>query len=441
MTRIPCGFCKIWLILLMSLSAMSCPAAVITVDVLSDTGAAPARCELRSAIVAANDDIVVDSCLAGSGSDVIEFSVAGTIVLTSSLPDIDNPLEINGPENEELVIDGTGTYRQFNFVAGSGAAAVRRLVLSRGVSADYGGCMRSGSTTLVIEDMVFSKCSSSLQGGALALTGPSPVTIERSLFTTNQSSLGGGALFATIGPVNVTDSTFDGNDSTSGGAILVTLPTINLLRCTLHDNRATGNGGAIEVANSTAAANIISSTISANIADSDASGAGRGGGIFISSGSLVLANAIVSGNLDLSAGDPDPGPDIYLLSPQSVTSNGYNLIGINAGADTEFPAGNPNASQDYVGTTGVPLDAGLLALGSYGGPVPTMPSGDVGPVIDQGSCAGELADQRGFSNPDSGLRINDLLPANADDGCDIGAVELPLLPEHVFADGFEVETP
>ncbi len=55
--------------------------------------------------------------------------------------------------------------------------------------------------------------------------------------------------------------------------------------------------------------------------------------------------------------------------------------------------------------------------------------------IDKGSCPGELTDQRGFSNPDTGLRILDFLPDNASDGCDIGAVEL--LVNNIFTDSFE----
>ena len=77
----------------------------------------------------------------------------------------------------------------------------------------------------------------------------------------------------------------------------------------------------------------------------------------------------------------------------------------------------------------MPLDPMLGTLGDFGGPTETVPPmlSDLSLVIDQGSCAGEIVDQRG------GTRPVEQSPIDADDGCDIGAFELA----RFFADGFE----
>jgi hypothetical protein len=62
-------------------------------------------------------------------------------------------------------------------------------------------------------------------------------------------------------------------------------------------------------------------------------------------------------------------------------------------------------------------------------------------LVDQGSCSGQTRDQRGYNNNLTGLRpVTVPGGSNADDGCDIGAIErqatMPPV-ELVFEDGFE----
>ena len=96
-----------------------------------------------------------------------------------------------------------------------------------------------------------------------------------------------------------------------------------------------------------------------------------------------------------------------------------------------------------MGTSALPFDPLLSELVPLGGWTWTRQPLTGSPLLDQGNCAGEEADQRGWENLDTGLRIvdNDAIP-NFGDGCDIGAVELGATNEEglLFADGFETGT-
>jgi hypothetical protein len=80
-------------------------------------------------------------------------------------------------------------------------------------------------------------------------------------------------------------------------------------------------------------------------------------------------------------------------------------------------------NQNPAGSNLIGIDAQLGGLGNNGGPTQTQLPSINSPVVDKGSAPGNLTtDQRG--NP----RTVDTSPANADDGTDIGAVELPTGP-------------
>jgi hypothetical protein len=60
--------------------------ATITINSLADPGRAGV-CALRDAITAANTMSATNDCVAGKGHDTIQFSVTGTILLASTLPE------------------------------------------------------------------------------------------------------------------------------------------------------------------------------------------------------------------------------------------------------------------------------------------------------------------------------------------------------------------
>jgi CSLREA domain-containing protein len=83
-------------------------AATITVNTLADDStASDGLCSLRKAINNANSasDTTGGDYAAGTGTDTINFSVSGTIKLSSPLPSIISHLTINS--RHAIAIDGT----------------------------------------------------------------------------------------------------------------------------------------------------------------------------------------------------------------------------------------------------------------------------------------------------------------------------------------------
>src|SRR6187401_897494 len=86
------------LILTLGLMAPRAYAATITVSSLADAQGNNGQCTLREAILNANADNQSGStdCVAGSGLDTINFSVNGTILLVSALPNISQAVIMDG---------------------------------------------------------------------------------------------------------------------------------------------------------------------------------------------------------------------------------------------------------------------------------------------------------------------------------------------------------
>ncbi len=102
-------------LLFLAMSAMA-SAATITVNTVGDPGVS-GTCDLRDAITNANGKNQSGStnCAGGTGSDTIEFSIGGTIILGSSLPAIANTspgsLTIDG--SELITVDGANSFQIF----------------------------------------------------------------------------------------------------------------------------------------------------------------------------------------------------------------------------------------------------------------------------------------------------------------------------------------
>ncbi|HLE27038.1 MAG TPA: choice-of-anchor Q domain-containing protein, partial [Anaerolineales bacterium] len=154
-------------------------------------------------------------------------------------------------------------------------------------------------------------------------------------------------------------------------------------------------------------------------ADSDASGAGDGGGIRRASGTVTVKNTLMAGNTDASSGTKHPD------CSGTFTTQGYNLIGINTGC-SGFTNG---VNGDQVGTSGSPLNPQLGPLSNNGGATLTHALLTPSPAIDKGNpatpgsggnaCA--ATDQRGYARPVDGDNNGSAL-------CDTGGYELGAVP-------------
>jgi hypothetical protein len=257
--------------------------------------------------------------------------------------------------------------------------------------------------TLVLNGITFQNGATTTSGGAIDNQMGATVTITNSTFLNNSASLFGGAIFNGGGHLNVTNSTFSGNQVTGASGS----PTFIA-------------GGAI-FNNNAGFADIKSSTFSANIANptpAPSSIASLGGAIATShdgARTFTLTDTLVAGN---TAGNCH-GADLVSLQ-NGFTSGGHNLIGVNStlsGAGCSGPdfAGITNGSNnDLVGTDASPVNPLLGTLGAYGSAngTQTFPLLPGSPAIDAGgaTCAFAANDQRGIARPVNGA-------------CDIGAFE------------------
>jgi len=447
-----------------ALSAAPLAAATLIVDSDQDVDAADGFCSLREAIAAANTDAPYGDCPAGSGPDriVLAIPTPATILLTASLPQIEETLRLQGPGSALLTIDGQNLHQlvAFEDEIGDGWLGVDGLTLARGVSnADGygGGALVEVGERALFRDVIFLENTATNGGGGLAARDLSEVRIEDCWFSGNvaEGPTGGGGLMVddAVGIV-IERSTFSDNaashENGGGGGLKVLRTAATIRASTVSGNWANASGGGLVIYAIPSAASLalFDSTVTRNRADEDAAGSGEeGGGISFaidasSSATFAIGNTIVAEN---EASGTTPVPDLDLPVEVSLSNHGFNLIGDNAGAAFDFPAGAPNAADDYVGTTAAPIDPRLGALAPWGG---TMPShrplfSPDSRALDSGSCAGAGGDQRGHGDAGAHVRAFDLdTVANGagSDGCDIGAHERgadPGAEPALFADGFE----
>ena len=353
-------------LLFLAMSAIA-RAATITVDTLSPTSVS-GHCNLSDAINAANTKAVVQGCTAGTGTDTIDFSLSGTITLSSELPAITNTspnsLTING-SGQSITVDGAHSFQIFSVNSGA-TLNLQFLTIEDGsvtsILAEGGGISNQGTLTVA---------NSTLSGNHAIGEGIGGVSF-------------GGAIFNDVGAaLTVTDSTFSTNQTTAGngGAISNDSGTVTVTDSTFSANQATGSGGAIV---SVGTLTITNSTFSANQAR-------FAGAIYNASGTVNLKGSILA--------------DSTANNCNGTFNASYSI----ADDDTCFTNGTNNNVVES-STSAVGLDPAGLAMN--GGPTetialqPNSPAVDFIPVAD---CTDQsmtpvrlTTDQRGLPRPDPG---------------------------------------
>jgi RHS repeat-associated protein/CSLREA domain-containing protein len=428
--------------------------STITVNTFTDELNTDGDCSLREAVRAANLNSAVDACPAGSASspDTILLS-AGTYTLTVSgsgdtAGDIDltSSMTFVGAGISQTVISGGSSFANRIFEVFTATVQIDALTIQNGnVSAQGGGLyIGAGGVVTLTNSAVYSNTAIGSSGGGLYNKGA--LALVNSTVISNTGSYGGG-LYNNGGAVTLTQSTVSDNRGTGGGlynsdgtltlvqsAVLNNATTatnssggglynyggaVTLTNTTVSGNRATKNGGGIVSFNSalTATVTLNNVTLTNNTADSEGDGTGDGGGILRSSSIATVRNTLIAGNFDNSPSTKYPD------CSGTYTSQGYNLIGNNAGC-SGFTNG---VNGDQVGTSGSPIGPKLSALQDNGGPTWTHALLFSSPAIDTGNPATpgsggnacETSDQRNFARPADG---------NGDGSarCDIGAYEASL---------------
>lgn len=197
-------------------SLQSVHAVTITVTSTADSGANT----LRQALADSND------------GDTIDFSVTGTITLSSGELLVNDSITISGPGADILAVDANHASRVFHIASGK-TVTISGLTITNGAvtgsfPAGAGGGIFNDHSTLTINNSTLSGNSASWSGGGIysqAGFGSATLTINNSTFSSNSApgSVGGGIFNdgrnSGSAALTVSNSTLSGNSATSVGGI------------------------------------------------------------------------------------------------------------------------------------------------------------------------------------------------------------------------------
>jgi len=355
---------------------------------------------LNDVSVATVDNVRLESNVATRNGGGIFNEQAAQLTLTNSALATNQAVNGGGLYNEDGAVTVDNTSFSANrttgngagvFVTSNGTVTFTDVTLSGNIADGSGGAIENAGTVSLTDSRVVDnqagvdgggiRTSRSLtltstsvsgnqaaqDGGGIRSGGAGAVTITRSTIADNTAGHDGGGLFntdaavATVDQTTIRDNTA-GNDG--GGVVHRSTSAFTLTASTVSGNAAEQNGGGVL---NGGAMTLLNSTVSGNEAAADGGGlfnegggtltvtlstitantAAYGGGIRNASlfTPVNLGNTIVAGNTATTS-----GPDLSAVDTTRLVSLGHNLIGDNTDVAAAFPAGDPNANADIVGT-------------------------------------------------------------------------------------------
>ena len=298
---------------------------------LADPG--PDGISLREAVEA------IDNTSA-PGATLINFTVTGTITLTSGTLNLSNPsgsttvqgpgatiLTISGNNSSQIfainsndqisgltITDGSATYAAGIGIGNTGALTLTECTLTNN-TATYGGSIYSSGTLNATACSFINNTCPGGDGGAIFNNSTAILTLTNCTFSGNSAEWGGA--ISNWSALSVTDSTFNDNSASgaNGGGIINSSGTCTVTSSTFNDNSASNVGGGIAnwgtltVTDSTLNGNssmwgggiYINDNSSLNLMDSTlvnntAVNGGGGGGIYENDGKVTVNTCTISGN-------------------------------------------------------------------------------------------------------------------------------------------------
>ena len=389
----------------------------------------PGNCTLRSAIKSSNT--TPGAVIIPAGTYAIALGSSGEDANGGGDFDIKSGMGIYGAGPDLTFIDALHVDRAFDIDPSGGSASGRvtaiigDLAIRNGGGPSFfgdGGAIRAYDSSggnlsndfVALQRVRISDSRSQLNGGAMALSARG--MMEDSEFRDNYANSTGGAL--TLGPsfgggdttIQIVGSTIANNQSPSsfsGGGGIKSTARLRIANSTIVGNSTGYHGGGIYLTG-TGNADLRSTTIASNIANTG--GFGNGGGLRIDGGTVNLINTLLANNTLASASG---STDDCMAGGGSLTAS-FSVLR-NASGCSFTGSGNLSGVD--------PLLAAALA--DNGGTTRTLALLDGSPAIDAGNpggCTDSLGlnldyDQRGSGFP----RVDGF-------ACDIGAYEKAGLP-------------
>ena len=192
---------------LLCATPISLRAATLTVTSTADSGTG----SLREALASANP----------YGGDTVNFSVTGTIRLTSGQLSVNHNLTIAGPGAGLLTVSGNNAVRVFD-ITGPGVT-ISGLTIANGHGALYGAGIRTGGSPgsiLTLNDCILTHNSTTLDGGGIYNSSGLALTVSNCTFSGNSASGDGGGIYLTNSTLTLLASTLSGNSAGFGGGIM-----------------------------------------------------------------------------------------------------------------------------------------------------------------------------------------------------------------------------
>lgn len=382
------------LLLWSTLPAQAQSGTTITANTAEDESNSDGDCSLREAVEAADANVAVGGCRAGSasGEDRIAFKVGkeATIKLDPQLGQINvtdtGGLSIDGGKKDVTVSGGDQT-RVFEVSSGA-ELTIQDLTVADGSTSDEGGGI-SNFGTLEVSNSTFSQNSADSSSAGIGNRGT--LTVTNSTFSNNNTSGFGGSI-GNRGTSTVTNSTFSKNSADAGGGI------VNCGSCALEVTNSTfSRNSAAEDPNGGGILNFGTLEVTNSTFSENSTGGGGGGAIrnfeaFGSRGTTMLRNTILAYS---SQGGNCSG---------TITDGGYNT-------SSDFCAFTDPTSKNNTDPLLSPK-----GLKNRGGPTKTIGIRPDSPALNaipegENGCGTDIkTDQRGVLRPQ-------------DNGCDIGAFE------------------
>ncbi len=355
--------------------------------------------------VHANDVTVTNANDSGAGSlrDAIATAMPGdTIVFSLTLPatitlsgqlEITKSLSISGPGASLLTISGNNVTRTFSIMLAT-PLKLSNVTIAKGNAGVAAGGGIHNDGLLTVTNAIFYSNTATIDGGSIHNDGS--LWVSDSTFSNNSvigtgtlgsSCVGGGGICSLNAAAIILNSTFSRNvasGATSGGGGFANVGGPAMITNSTFYSNSAGYGGGI--ANANVAITVTNSTLSNNGAS------GNGGAILTGGGTTALYNTIVANSTS--------GGNCYAIT--MVTNGGNN---IDDGTTCGWGLSNGSMSN---------TDPKLGPLQNNGGSTQTMALLPGSPAIDgvtfnaPNGCPS--SDQRGWHRPFGSY-------------CDIGAYE------------------